>query len=132
MNELILHLCKEILSLAEAQKEAILEEKFDELIKLQEKRRRIIEKIQKIDSVESSSGHFDVSEEKDDRIKEEFSRRMNVTVKKILSIDREIESIIHQDLDSLIGKMETVQKLKKAFCQGAGFRHPGRKLHVNA
>jgi hypothetical protein len=132
VNELILHLCKEILSLAEAQKEAILEEKFDELIKLQEKRRRIIEKIQKIDSVESSSGHFDVSEEKDDRIKEEFSRRMNVTVKKILSIDREIESIIHQDLDSLIGKMETVQKLKKAFCQGAGFRHPGRKLHVNA
>ncbi len=132
MSELILQLCKEILDLAETQKEAILAEKFDELIELQEKRRRIIEKIQKIDSSGSSGGHFDVSGEKDDWLKEEFSRRMNVTIKKILSIDREIETIIHQDLDSLVGKMETVQKLKKAFCQGAAFHQAGRQLNVNA
>ncbi len=132
MSELILHLCKEILDLAEAQKEAILEEKFDELIELQEKRLRIIEKIQKIDSSESSGGHFDVSGEKDDLVKEEFSSRMNVTVKKILLVDRETKTIIHRDIGSLVGKMETVQKLKKAFCQGAGIRRPGRKLNVNA
>jgi len=132
MSELILHLCKEILSLAEAQKEAIREEKFDELIELQEKRRIIIEKIQSFDSFDSSGGHFDVSGGKDNRKEEVFFREMNATIRKILSIDREIEIIIHQDIDSLIGKMETVQKLKKAFCQGAGFRQPGRKLNVNA
>jgi len=132
MSELILHLCKEILGLAEAQKEAILGGKFDELMELQEKRRRIIEKIQKIDSSGSSGGHFDVSEENDNRVKEEFSRRMNATVKKTLLVDRETETIIHRDIGLLVGKMETVQKLRKAFCQGAGFRRPGRKLNVNA
>ncbi len=132
MSELILQLCKEILDLAETQKEAIIGGRFDELNELQEKRQLIIEKIQKFDSIESSGGHFDVSGEKDDRVKEEFSRWMNVIVEKTLSIDREIETIIHRDIDSLVGKMETVQKLKKAFCQGAGFLQPGRKLNVNA
>ncbi len=132
MNELILHLCKEILSLAEAQKEAVLEEKFDEVIELQEKRRRIIEKIQKIDGSESSGGHFDVSEGKYGLAKEEFSRSMNVIVEKTLSIDREIQGIIQQEQHSLIDGMESVQKLKKVFCRGAGFRKTGRKLNVNA
>ena len=132
MSELILHLCKEILSLAEAQKEAVFEEKFDELIELQEKRRRIMERIQSFDSLDTTGGHFDVSGGKYDREEEESSREMNVIIKKILSIDREIEAIIHRDIDSIIGKMETIQKLKKAFCQGAVFRQTGRKLNVNA
>lgn len=132
MSELILHLCKEILGLAEAQKKAIREEKFDELIELQEKRRIIIERIQSFDSFDSSGGHFDVSGGKDDHEEEGFFREMKLIISKILSIDREIEIIIHRDIDSLIGKMETVQKLKKAFCQGAAFRQPGRKLNVNA
>ncbi len=132
MNELILHLCKEILSLAEAQKEAVLEEKFDEVIELQEKRQLIIEKIQKFDSAESSGGHFDVSEGKYGLAKEEFSRKMNVIVEKTLSIDREIQGIIQQEQHSLIDGMETVQKLKKAFCRGAGFRQAGQKLNLSA
>ncbi len=132
MSKLILHLCKEILYLAEAQKEAVLEEKFDEVIELQEKRQRIMKRVQDFDDFESSYGHFDMSEEKDARLKEENSRQMKIIVRKILSVDREIEAIVHRELDSLVGKMETVQKLRKAFCQGAGIPRSGRKLHVNA
>jgi len=133
MNELILDLCREILDLAEAQKEAVVEERFDELIGLQERRRRIIERIQKFDGAESSDSHFRLPDGKDDPAGEEFSRMLDVIVKEILSIDEEIDGLIRRELNTLIDKMETVHKLKKAFCRGAAVRQgTGGKLNVSA
>ncbi|NOZ26195.1 MAG: flagellar protein FliT [Nitrospirae bacterium] len=132
MNAKVLDLCREILDLAEAQRAAVLNARFDEVILLQEKRQRVMERIQSFDGPGSAYSHFDASAEKRDRVKEEFSCSLNMTVRKILSIDKEIKQTLHQELFDLIEKMETVQKLKKAFCHGVASGKTGKNLNVNA
>jgi len=123
MTENIYHLYNELLELAEAQKKAFMEGRPEDAIELHERRHKIIDEIQNIDN-ETLSVHLpDPSTGKNVRVKKDFSGKIQVIIERILSIDKEIQTVIHSELDSIPRKLNSIQKLR-AFCHNVAYLTP--------
>jgi|GEM_PF-2360417 len=120
----------EILELAEAQKEALLEGRLEKAIELLERRQEIIDKIQNVDREVTSDHLFNSSAGKNDPVMEEFSVEKLAVIEKILSVDKEMQSIIHTKTVSISKKLDNIHRLR-AFCHNATFCHPTGKLNIN-
>ncbi len=120
----------EILELAEAQKEALLKGRLEKAVELQERRQRIIDKIQNVDREATSDHLFNPSTGKNDPVMEEFSQKIVMTIERILSLDSEMRTIIHAEMGSVSDKLETLQKIK-AFCRNAAHHQAKRNLSVS-
>ena len=103
---------RKLLELASSQKEALKEGRYEEAVKLNEKRQKIINKIQDID-VSGPPGEIPS------------------TIEKILSIDAEMQDIVRASQSSLRGKADHIRKVK-AFCQSAAPSRGKGKLDTSA
>lgn len=120
----------EILELAEAQKEALLEGRLEKAVELQARRQKIIDKIQNVDREATADHLFNPSTGKNDPVMEEFSAEKLAVIEKILSVDKEMQSIIYTKLVSISKKLDNIHKLR-AFCHNAAPYHPTGKLNIN-
>ncbi|GBE33886.1 hypothetical protein BMS3Bbin06_00401 [bacterium BMS3Bbin06] len=132
MKNAVLGFLKELLDLAKCQREALRNERVEDALDLQEKRRAVADRIQKVDISSLKGGLFDNSGEKISDTAENISCNIRDLLTEILSVDREITAAIRGEMDSTLGKLSAVNKLKKGFCQGSACRQSGRKLTVSA
>jgi hypothetical protein len=132
MREDIYGLISELRTLASAQMEAVREDRVELLFELQEQRRDVIEKIQKIDVPAEKSVLFDGSEEESSWEEEENSPSVKEMILEIVEMDREIKERIRSEMNGILGRLNRLEQMKKGFCQrGSGERH-GKNLCLNA
>ncbi len=130
MRKNIFNLCSKMLELIKVQRNALLEGRFEEVLALQERRQNIIDKIQNIDSEVSFIHPANSATGKNDHVREDFSQRISTTVEEILSLDREMRTVIQSELDSLTEKLHIIQKAK-AFCHNASPHQTGNQVHIS-
>lgn len=127
MKEAVLRLYDELLELAEAQKRALEEERVDEMLDIQERRRGIVEEIQDLDGQRTAgllSGRKGCETGKK-------LQHIEKTIEKILSIDMDIKRAVNNNLNSISGKLGSINKIK-TFLHSAAPRQSGKNLSVSA
>jgi len=128
MSERLYSLIHGMLELAEAQRIAIHEGDYEEAWSLQSKRHDIAEKIQNID------GYVHISDErvgKKGLLGEDLSPSIRREIEKILSIDRELQTLIQRELTSIGSLLEAIQKAK-SFCKKATYNKKASIFHTTA
>lgn len=119
MSRKILNLLKEMLELVETQRDALLGGRFEEAAAIQEMRQKIVDEIQDIDSrVSSLLPGINQLVGKNGPVEEDFSHQIVRTVEKILSLDREIQTSLQVETNSISERLHIIQKAK-AFCYNA-------------
>ena len=119
-SERVYGLYQKLLGLAGNQLNALQEERFDEALEYLEKRQRIIEEIQNIDTIS-----IDEHELKD------ISHKIRITIEKILSIDNENQNFLKTELNSISHRLEAVKKAK-TFCSDNTYHQAGNTLNISA
>jgi len=125
MKEDIKDLVLELKNLAEAQIQALNEERVNALFALQEERQRVMASIQKIDSSRVDSPFFD-------REEEEVSPSIREMLLKIIEIDREIKERIRTEMNGILGRLNRLEQMKRGFCQRGSGERQGKNLSLNA
>lgn len=130
MRKDIFNLCSKMLELIKVQRNALLEGRFEEVLALQERRQNIIDKIQNIDSEVSFIHPANSAIGKNDHVREDFSQRITITVEEILSLDREMRTLIQSELGSISEQMGIIRKAK-AFCRNLSVHQTVENLHIS-
>ncbi len=128
----IYSLISELRALVEAQMEAVREDRIELLFDLQERRSKVVEKIQKIDITAEKSALFDGSEEESSREEEENSPSFKEMILEIIEMDREIKERIRSEMNGILGRLNRLEQMKKGFCQRGSGERQGRNLCLNA
>ncbi|GBE02450.1 hypothetical protein BMS3Abin08_01897 [bacterium BMS3Abin08] len=131
MKNAVLGFLKELLDLAKCQREALRNERVEDALDLQEKRRAVADRIQKVDISSLKGGLFDNSGEKISDTAENISCNIRDLLTEILSVDREITAAIRGEMDSTLGKLSAVNKLKKGFCKPLSWDKTGKRVSVS-
>ncbi len=123
MNRDSLLLFRRLLELAELQRKAVLEQRFDDAAEIQEKRNAVFNEIQNIDinalSNIPSSQQFDKSAAAE-------------IIENLFSIDNEIKTLIQAEMKSLSEKLRVIQKIQKAAADPAEYKKAGKNLNITA
>ena len=119
-NVRVFGLYKQLLELAEAQLNALHEERFDEALIYLEKRQRIIDEIQNLDAIEKNNHEL-----------KDISHKIRINIEKILSIDNENQNFLKTELNSISHRLEAVQKAK-TFCSDNTYHQAGNTLNISA
>lgn len=128
MSEEIYHLLQNMHELAEAQRSALHEGDYNEVLVLQAKRQDITEKIQNID------GFIHLANRpvgKNGPGGDDFSQVIRKEIEKILSIDREMQTFIQKELTTIADLLEAVQRAK-TFCSNATYSKKASMLNLTA
>jgi len=119
-NVRVFGLYKQLLELAEAQLNALHEERFDDALVYLEKRQRIIDEIHK----------FDATGKNDHELKD-ISHKIIINIEKIISVDTENQDILKAILNSISHRLEAVKKAK-TFCSDNTYHQAGNTLNISA
>lgn len=108
----VVRLLTEMKEIARKQKQAILSQDMDRLFSLQDKRRDIMEMIQKFDIFKKENNKKDeiISSEK-----ESLSLSIKNLLEEIIRVDEDIKSMIKKDMNTVINSMTVVGQVKRSF-----------------
>lgn len=123
MNRDSLLLFRRLLELAELQRKAVLEQRFDDAAEIQEKRNAVFNEIQNIDINALSS--IPASQQFDKSAAAEI-------IENLFSIDNEIKTLIRAEMKSLSEKLRVIQKIQKAAADPAEYKRAGKNLNITA
>jgi hypothetical protein len=123
MNRDSLLLFKRLLELAELQRKAVREQRFDDAAEIQIKRDAVFDKIQNIGinafSSVSDSQQFDKIAAKE-------------IIESLFSIDNEIKTLIQAEMKSLSEKLRVIQKIQGAMADPVEYKKAGKNLNISA
>jgi len=123
MNRDSLLLLKRLLELAELQRKAVCERRFDDAAEIQEKRNAVFNEIQNIDINVLSS--IPASQQFDKIAATEI-------IENLFSIDNEIKTFIYAEMESLSKKLRVIQKIQGAMADPAEYKKAGKNLNITA
>jgi hypothetical protein len=129
MKNTLSQFCDEILGLAKKQKKALLDNRIEEAITIFGERQKLVEQMQTIHGMRIQD--LTSKDTRGNTPRADNSSQIHGIIKKILNLDEEITSIIKQDLQTITREIQTVQKLKNAFCRGGISRQPGKTLNIS-
>ena len=128
-SERIYGLYKQLLGLAEDQLKALQEEKFDEAIEYLEKRQRIIDEIQNLDSEVINEQVIPLNE-KDSNQWDEASRVIVINIEKILTLNNEIKATLQVEMASLLEQIGALQNFK-LFFRNNNYNQEGSTISIS-
>ncbi len=120
-------LLSEIKEIAECQRQAILNQDMDRLFCLQDKRRDIMEMIQKFDIFKKENNKKDEIISPD---KESFSPAIKKLIEEIIRIDEDIKSMIKRDMNTVINSMAVLGQVKKSFLGNRGKQNQAVSINI--
>jgi hypothetical protein len=116
-------LFKRLLELAELQRKAVCEQRFDDAVEIQEKRNAVFNEIQNIDI--NAFSNIPDSQQFDKIAATEI-------IENLFSIDNEIKSLIQTEMKSVSEKLRVVQKIQGAMADPAEYKKAGKNLNISA
>jgi hypothetical protein len=123
MNRDSLLLFRRLLELAELQRKAVQEQRFDDAAEIQIKRDAVFDKIQNIDinvlSNVPASQQFD-------------KIAATKIIENLFSIDNEIKALIQAEMKSLSEKLRVIQKIQGAMADPVEYKKAGKNLNISA
>jgi len=123
MSKDSLFLFKKLLELAELQRKALQEQRFNDIAEIQEKRNAVFNEIQNIDTNALLS--VSASQQLDKIAVKEI-------IESLFSVDNEIKELIQAEMKSLSEKLRVIQKIQKAAADPAEYKKAGKNLDITA
>lgn len=128
MSKEIYHILQNMHELASAQRDALHQGNHKEAVAIQAKRQGIIEKIQNIDEfIHAASRPIG----KNNRGWDDFSQVIRNEIEMILSIDRDMQAFVQNELTTISDLLGAVQRAKN-FCNSNGYSKKHRMLNLTA